>query len=312
MAYKSYNYRAVCDECGFKRWNYELAKRWDGAMVCRDTCWEPRNILDFYRTRNDAHKLPWTRPDDDHQGQGTQITVSGFALDLGKYGSSNGNINTTPITFSSFPITVEYLVYLRAVNSGVQNNVGRLGGGSIIVRVELSGKFFMYFSTSGGSNVVSAGTILANTLLNQWVRVSHVLTNTTTTALYLTYLVNGTPTQVLDATTNGAQSGLTYANPWVFGQDAVLGANEPLNGIIDDFRIWNTVRTPAQILADWNSVKLPTTPGLISNWTFDDLGDASNMTPDGLITTTDAVNGNQVQLYGAKAYPRMMNFSNTN
>ncbi len=60
----SYEYRALCDVCGFKKWNYELRRRWDGFMVCADTCWEPRHILDFYRPRNDAHTLPWTRPDD--------------------------------------------------------------------------------------------------------------------------------------------------------------------------------------------------------------------------------------------------------
>jgi hypothetical protein len=26
--------------------------------------WEPRHPADFYRGRSDAHKLPWTRPDD--------------------------------------------------------------------------------------------------------------------------------------------------------------------------------------------------------------------------------------------------------
>jgi hypothetical protein len=58
-----YDYNALCDVCGFKKKASELIKRWDGLMVC-DEDWEPRNILDFYRTRNDAHQLPFTRPDD--------------------------------------------------------------------------------------------------------------------------------------------------------------------------------------------------------------------------------------------------------
>lgn len=41
-----------------------MQRRWDGVMVCRDTCWETRHPMDFYRTRNDTHKLPWIRPDD--------------------------------------------------------------------------------------------------------------------------------------------------------------------------------------------------------------------------------------------------------
>lgn len=60
----SYQYNALCDGCGFKKKNHQLKKRWDGFMMCKD-CWEPRQPLDFYRSRNDVHKLPWTRPDND-------------------------------------------------------------------------------------------------------------------------------------------------------------------------------------------------------------------------------------------------------
>lgn len=59
----SYDYNTLCDVCGFKFKASELRKRWDGFMVC-DADWEPRNILDFYKTKNDSHLLPYTRPDD--------------------------------------------------------------------------------------------------------------------------------------------------------------------------------------------------------------------------------------------------------
>ncbi len=57
-------YNALCDVCGFKYKNHQLKKRWDGFMVCAAD-WEPRHPLDFYKTRNDTHKLPWTRPDNE-------------------------------------------------------------------------------------------------------------------------------------------------------------------------------------------------------------------------------------------------------
>lgn len=60
---QKYKYNAICDVCGFKFKADQLRQRWDGYMVCNED-WEPRNILDFYRTRNDAHLLPFTRPDD--------------------------------------------------------------------------------------------------------------------------------------------------------------------------------------------------------------------------------------------------------
>lgn len=61
---KSYEYNVICPVCGFEKKNYELQQRWDGLWVCKDD-WEPRNILDLYRNRPDAHQLPFTFPDTD-------------------------------------------------------------------------------------------------------------------------------------------------------------------------------------------------------------------------------------------------------
>lgn len=60
----SYVHNVICDVCGRKFKSNMLQKRWDGYMVCSED-WEPRNILDFYRVRNDVHQLDWTRSDDD-------------------------------------------------------------------------------------------------------------------------------------------------------------------------------------------------------------------------------------------------------
>lgn len=58
----SFGHNAICDVCGFKFKNYQLKKRWDGYMVCKDD-YEMRHPMDFYTTRNDVHQLPWTRPE---------------------------------------------------------------------------------------------------------------------------------------------------------------------------------------------------------------------------------------------------------
>jgi hypothetical protein len=65
-----FKYQAICDVCGWKFEASMLRKRWDGFMVCEKD-WEPRNILDFYRPRSDAHKLPWTRPESSNDGSWT-------------------------------------------------------------------------------------------------------------------------------------------------------------------------------------------------------------------------------------------------
>ncbi len=59
----SYEYSVLCDVCKFKFKASQLRLRWDGLQVCQWD-WEQRHPADFYRGRNDAHKLPWTRPDD--------------------------------------------------------------------------------------------------------------------------------------------------------------------------------------------------------------------------------------------------------
>lgn len=68
----NYNYNVICDVCGFKFKASMLRKRWDGLMVCKHD-FEMRHPMDFYTTRNDAHLLPWTRPDGDGINVGPAI-----------------------------------------------------------------------------------------------------------------------------------------------------------------------------------------------------------------------------------------------
>lgn len=58
---KQYDYNVECPVCGFNYKASELKTRWDGLQVCPDD-WEPRHPLDFYKPRNDTHKLPFILP----------------------------------------------------------------------------------------------------------------------------------------------------------------------------------------------------------------------------------------------------------
>lgn len=58
-------WRAICDRCGFKKWNYELRREWQGLRVCKDTCWEPRHPQDLVRGKPDKQTPPWVRPEGD-------------------------------------------------------------------------------------------------------------------------------------------------------------------------------------------------------------------------------------------------------
>ena len=77
---RSFGYNAICDVCGFKFKASQLSKRWDGMMVCKHD-YEVRHSLDFYTTRNDAHLLPWTRPD----GDGIDVSPRIRLTDSGAY-----------------------------------------------------------------------------------------------------------------------------------------------------------------------------------------------------------------------------------
>ena len=59
----SYSWNVICKVCGFKYKASQTKKRWDGLQpVCED-CWETRHPLDFYRPRDDTHKLSFTNPE---------------------------------------------------------------------------------------------------------------------------------------------------------------------------------------------------------------------------------------------------------
>ncbi len=73
--------------------------RWDGLMVCKDD-WEPRHPSDFYRPRNDVHKLPFTRSDASDTGLTWLASVASLTVTAAAnegYATPNGDylINTT-------------------------------------------------------------------------------------------------------------------------------------------------------------------------------------------------------------------------
>lgn len=60
--WRSGDYNAICDVCGFKYKASQLQQRWDGLMVCPED-WEIRHPQEMIRPIPDQNKLPWTRPD---------------------------------------------------------------------------------------------------------------------------------------------------------------------------------------------------------------------------------------------------------
>ena len=59
-------WKAICDRCGFERWNHQIRLEWNGLRVCADTCWEPRHPQDLIRVRPERQRVndPRPRPED--------------------------------------------------------------------------------------------------------------------------------------------------------------------------------------------------------------------------------------------------------
>lgn len=60
--YKSGDWLALCDICGFRFKASRLKKNWKNEMVCEDD-FELRNAQDFIKVRPEKIGVPWARPE---------------------------------------------------------------------------------------------------------------------------------------------------------------------------------------------------------------------------------------------------------
>jgi hypothetical protein len=56
-------WNVICDSCGFKKKNHQVRKRWDGLIVCADTCWETDHPQKYIRVSEDTIAPPFVRPE---------------------------------------------------------------------------------------------------------------------------------------------------------------------------------------------------------------------------------------------------------
>lgn len=135
----SYEYNVICDVCGFKYKASELRQRWDGPMVCKAD-WETRNILDFYRQRDDTHKLPFVRTDNQIEKTwepifvnltGSIETVTGTYIRSG-VNTINFWVEITPVVNqTTTTLSAEVSLPFEVFNGGtlrVVDNAGRFLG----------------------------------------------------------------------------------------------------------------------------------------------------------------------------------------
>ena len=62
--YEVGNHWVTCDRCGVEFRHDQVAKEWNGLVVCLKKCWEPRNTQDFVRAVTDDQNVSGLiRPD---------------------------------------------------------------------------------------------------------------------------------------------------------------------------------------------------------------------------------------------------------
>lgn len=91
-----YEYSVLCQSCGLRYKASQIRQRWDGLYVCPED-YEIRHPLDFFRTRNDVHKLPFVLSDSPADPMATWIpTINNIT-----YNNLDGETGTTILALSS-------------------------------------------------------------------------------------------------------------------------------------------------------------------------------------------------------------------
>ncbi|MBI4091257.1 hypothetical protein HY419_00730, partial [candidate division WWE3 bacterium] len=211
----------------------------------------------------------------------------GGAYDFGT--STSGGKAQSASSFSTFTtVTEEAWIYPRTMGEG---NVGRINGigtgGSPQFRFDFSGTAsannlrFTAFFNSGTTNI-NWTTPSASITMNAWSHVAVTYDGSSTSTNPIIY-INGVP-QTLTETTSGSPSGSisSLSNvPWVAGNGT--GQGSTFVGRIDQARVFDYIRTPAQI--KWGMDR----GGAIAHWKIDEcqgttINDSSGNSLSGTLT----------------------------
>jgi hypothetical protein len=226
---------------------------------------------------------------------GTPVWVGGF-LPMGA-GVTSLDFNGTSdyVTFGAAPglnsLTFTLEAWIKIQGSGVTTETSGAGGGGLTgvtasVPIVAKGRgetetppnmnmnYFMGlvgnklaadFEESGGLNhaVIGNTTIPSNT----W---THVAATYDPVSATWNLYVNGVPDISLDLGADIVPVNISIQHASVgTGLTSAGVAGGFFNGLIDEVRIWNTVRTPAEILAGY-SEELSTDTGLLGRWGFNE------------------------------------------
>ena len=161
------------------------------------------------------------------------------------------------LNLNATPFTIEAWVYPRETGrqQGIVSKRGSSGGYTL--SFSTTNDFFLALDNGTTTGIVSSSVPL---VLNEWTHVAATFDNVNTIILYL----NGI--QISTGTVTVLPSAPTA--PLLIGDDQT-GVRE-FNGLIDDVRIWNDVRTATEIIDNIHITLIGNESNLQGYWRFDE------------------------------------------
>lgn len=170
------SWNVICDVCGFKFKAYQLRKRWDGKMVCKDD-WEIRHPQDLIKIPKDDQSVPWSRPEQTDVFADVNYEMFGFTPT-----TANNSISTPDSAAISITGDLEIRTKLAVTNGSIFYNK-MFSGNDRSYRVSFfNPKFLLYEWSVDGTvgtmtSIFSTGSVPYNTGVVIWIRVTHDVDN---------------------------------------------------------------------------------------------------------------------------------------
>lgn len=133
--------------------------------------------------------------------------------------------------------------------------------------------------------------LLTNTPPNVYVDFSSTASAPLNAWTHVAFAFDGSLMRIMVNGSADAQAAFPYPSVYYGGEPILIGAGNYLapflrrfQGLIDDVRLWNYARTPAQVAAQMNCALAGNEAGLVANWKLDgDLTDATSNASNGIL-----------------------------
>ncbi len=213
-------------------------------------------------------------------GATNPVVVVGSSTGL-DFDGSNDKVNTTFVLPAVTEFTIEARLFPRATSyNRIVSNYSAVAAGHIIFDTynAVNNGMGLRLAMHGSGGVLHSLSVANVLTLNAWNHVAVTFNNGV-----VKLFVNG----VQVATNTASYTSLPVGpNGFCFGEDALIGVAEYLNGRLDEVRFWNKARTALELTAKMNTCLAGTESNLLAYYNFDD-GTGSSIVTDNTAGTNN-------------------------